>query len=87
LLGRVIATVVALVAVVAAVAPAGYGVLLWFAIPTSDTATSSLFLAGLALVAAGIGLALLGSLLLRWGPLSSRQSRREDAAPGQRPPA
>jgi hypothetical protein len=85
LLGRVIATVVALVAVVAAVALAGYGVLLWIAIPTSDTATSSLFLAGLVLVAAGIGLALLGWLLLRWGPLSSRRSRREDAAPGQRP--
>ena len=43
-----IATVVALVAVVAAVALAGYGVLLRIA--TSDTATSSLFLAGLVLV-------------------------------------
>jgi hypothetical protein len=86
LLGRLIATVAALVAVVAAVALAGYGVLLWIAIPTSDTATSSLFLAGLVLVAAGIGLALLGWFLLISGPLSSRRRRREDTAPGQRPP-
>ena len=42
LLGRLIATAAALVAVVAAVALAGYGVLLWIAIPSSDTATSSL---------------------------------------------
>jgi hypothetical protein len=68
LLGRLIATAAALVALVAAVALAGYGVLLWIAIRSSDTATSSLFLAGLALVVAGAGLALLAWLLLRWGP-------------------
>lgn len=87
MLGRLIATAAALVAVVAAVALAGYGVLLWIAIPSSDTATSSLFLAGLALVVAGAGLALLAWLLLRWGPLSDRRRRREDASPVQEPPA
>ena len=85
MLGRLIATTAALVSLIAAVALAGYGVLLWIAIPSSDTATSSLFLAGLVLVAAGIGLALLGWLLLLWGPLSRRRRRREDAEPGQRP--
>jgi hypothetical protein len=67
LVGRVIATAAALVSVIAAVALIGYGVLLWIAIPTSDTATSSLFLVGLVLVCAGAGLALLAWLLLRWG--------------------
>lgn len=79
LVGRVIATAAALVSVIAAVALIGYGVLLWIAIPTSDTATSSLFLVGLVLVCAGAGLALLAWLLLRWGPLSSGRGRREDA--------
>ena len=85
MLGRLIATTAALVSIIAAVALAAYGVLLWIAIPSSDTATSSLFLAGLVLVAAGIGLALLGWLLLLWGPLSRRRRRREDTEPGQRP--
>lgn len=62
---RLVAAAAALVSLVAAVALGGYGVLLWVAIPTSDTATSSLFLAGLALVAGGIGLALLAWVLLR----------------------
>jgi hypothetical protein len=83
--GRVIATVVALGAVVAAVALVGYGVLLWVAIPGSDTATSSLVLAGLVLVAAGAGLALLAWLLLR-GSLSSRRRRQEAGETAQRPP-
>jgi hypothetical protein len=87
LLGRLIATAAVLVAVIAAVGLIGYGVLLWVAIPSSDTATSSLFLVGLALVAAGAGLALLGWLLLRWGPLSDRRRRREDASPVQKPRA
>lgn len=52
-------------ALTAAIALAGFGVLLWVAIPTSDSATSSLFLVGLALVAAGAGFALLGWFLLR----------------------
>ena len=83
MLGRVISTTAALVAAIAAVALIGYGVLLWFAIPTSDTATSSLVLVGLVLVAAGAVLAVLAWLLLLWGPLSSRRRRREAAETGQ----
>jgi hypothetical protein len=64
-LGRLIATGAAFVALVAAIALAGFGVLLWAAIPSSDSATSSLFLAGLALVAGGLGFALIAWFLLR----------------------
>jgi hypothetical protein len=63
--GRVIATVAALASAVVAVLLAGYGVLLWVAIPSSDSATSSLFLVGLVLVAAGAGFAFFAWLLLR----------------------
>ena len=44
---------------------AGYGVLLWFAVPSSDSATSSLVLVGLCLVGVGAGVALVGVLLVR----------------------
>jgi len=79
----VISTVAALAAAIAAVALIGYGVLFWIGIPSSDSSTSSLFLVGLVLVAAGAGLALLAWLLLLWGPLSSRRRRREAAETGQ----
>jgi hypothetical protein len=64
-LGRMIATVAAAASAIFAVLLAGYGVLLWVAIPSSDSATSSLFLVGLVLVAAGLGFALFAWMLLR----------------------
>jgi hypothetical protein len=42
-----------------------YGILLWIAIPRSDTATSSLLLTGLLLVVAGLALGALAVGLLR----------------------
>ena len=64
---RLLATATGIAAVVAAFPLAGFGVLLWLAIPSSDTATSSLVLVGLALFAAGAGLAAVGWVHLRRG--------------------
>ena len=62
---RLAAAVGAIALFTAAAMAAGYGVLLWFAVPSSDSATSSLVLVGLGLVGVGAGLALVGVLLLR----------------------
>jgi len=62
---RLAAVVGAIVLFTAAAIAVGYGVLLWLAISSSDSATSSLVLAGVALVAVGGGLALVGALLVR----------------------
>lgn len=48
-----------------------YGILLWVAIPRSDTATSSLLLTGLLLVASGLALGAGAGAVLR-----SRRRRR-----------
>lgn len=44
---------------------AAYGILLWLAIPRSDTATSSLLLTGLLLVTGGVALGAVAVGLLR----------------------
>lgn len=62
---RLAAALGAIALFTAAAMAAGYGVLLWFAVPSSDSATSSLVLAGVALVAVGAGLAFVGALLVR----------------------
>jgi hypothetical protein len=49
-------TAAALVLGSAGVILGAYGILLWVAIPRSDTATSSLFLTGLLLVVGGLAL-------------------------------
>jgi hypothetical protein len=46
---------------------AAYGVLLWIAIPRSDTATSSLFLTGILLVVGGLVLVAAAFAVLRLG--------------------
>lgn len=62
---RLAAALGAIALFTAAAMASGYGVLLWFAVPSSDSATSSLVLAGVALVAVGAGLAFVGALLVR----------------------
>lgn len=70
---RLAAAVGAIVFFTGAAMAAGYGVLLWLAISSSDSATSSLVLAGVALVGVGVGLALVGVLLVRLA-LGSRRA-------------
>lgn len=73
--GRLAAALGATALFTAAAGAAGYGVLLWFAVPSSDSATSSLVLAGAALVAVAAGLALAGALLVRVAFGSRRADR------------
>jgi hypothetical protein len=63
---RVAAAVGAIALFAGAASAAGYGVLLWVAVPSSDSATSSLVLVGVVLVAVGAVLALVGALLVRF---------------------